>query len=534
MEPPTLRLRLEGATSGVAWPRVPLRERLLVAAVCAVLFHFVYFKDGTLIYLFNPNGSGLWLDEAYRVRAGEVMYRDFFEFVPPGVVYLNAAVMAVFGPRITPFGYLGLALGTLLSVLVHALSARLVGPRWRLLPPALFASLIYASGELGDHKSLAVLWAFASLLALVGRPRTRARLLTAGACLGLGVLFTTDLGLGAALGLTCGLACEPASGRALRTFALGGLFPVLLVASWFSLQAGFGTLFYDTIVFPLTHYRNANPFVAFLGFGELRVAPRTLAHLALGSGCLASALGFIVGSGILAGNAASDSRLAGRQAPLRLVALTGLGLALAYLQRAIYPARLAVASALLLVPLASALEALSQRTGIARYASRAFLACLVFGCLWSSLGLIYRRQWQRAYRPESHRAGTILPLAPMPELSWIERNTRPGEAVFLLPNKGGFYFLSQTRNPTSFSRLELGGLNPPDQLRVLAHEIEVRQPRVGVWQEVAVLPAFLSQSSLDPLYREIRRGYKCEDRTRGGALLLRRRAATDLEGTDPC
>ena len=508
-------------------------ERLLVAATAAMFLYLALFKNGTPIYVFSPSGSGLWLDEAYRVWAGEVMYRDFFEFVPPGVVYLNAAVMTVFGPRIAPFVFLWLAVGTALGVLTHALAGRLVGPVWRLLPPALFVSIVYASDQIGDHKSLPPLFGLAALLLLVDRTRSTQRLVAAGGCAGLGLLCTTDLGLGVALGLGCGLALDRTRGRGLLAFTLGCVAPVVLVLGWFSLQAGLGTVLYDTIVFPVTRYRKANPFVVFADFDELRVAPRTLARLALGLGAILSAL-VILGGRRSGGPDMTKPGAIERDGAMRLVALAGLGLALPLLQRAVYPLRLAAASALLLVPLAGALEGVSRRAGIARHLGRSLVVLLVFGCAWSSLGLVYRRQWERRYALETHRAGSIVALDPLPELAWVERNTRPGDEAFLFPSKGGLYFLSHLRNPTSFSRLELGDLNPPAQVSQALAEIERRRPAVGLLQEITDLPAFLGGFSLEPLYTGIRRSYKCEGRTPNGVLLLRLRSPADAAGADAC
>jgi hypothetical protein len=514
-------------------PQASGLERALVAAGAVVFLQLVCFRGGTPLYLFNPNGSGLWIDEAYRVWAGEAMYRDFFEFVPPGVVYLNAAVIAVFGPRIAAFSYLAVALGTLGTVLCHALAGRLLGPGWRLLPPALYAVIVYASDDIGDHKVLPPLFGLLALLSLVRRSRSSARLLAAGACAGLGMLCTMDLGLGIALGLLCGLALDRTQGRGLLAFALGCLAPVALALGWFAMQAGLGTVLYDTLVFPVTRYRRANPFVVFADLGEPRVAVRTLTRLALGVGALLSALALLSGARPFKQQPGDSPET--DLVSLRLVALAGLGMALAHLQRAVYPLRLAAASALLLVPLAAALETLSRRPGRARQASRGLLALLVFGSLWSGLGLVYRRQWEGRYSEETHRAGALLAPVALPELSWIEQNTRPGEEVFLLPNKGGLYLLSHTRNVTSFSRLELGGLNPPAQVTQALAEIERRRPAVGLLQEISgPLPSFVDGFSLEPLYTGIRRRYKCEGRTPNGVLLLRLKGMEDVSGVDPC
>jgi hypothetical protein len=506
-------------------------EGVLVALAAAALMHLVQFKGVTPIYSFNSNSGAVWLDEATRVVDGEVMYRDFFEFVPPGVVYLNAAVMRVFGARIAAFGYLAVALGTLLTVLTHRLAVRLVGPGWRLLAPALFATTLGASDQIGDHKALTTLFGLTAVL-LATPARSAKRLFAVGACAGAAILCTTDIGMGMAAGLFCGLARDRVDRRGLAAFALGCSIPVGGVMGWFCLKAGLGTVLYDTILFPITHYRRANPFVVFLDLGALRVAPRTLTRLALGLGCLASA--FMVIRRPPGAPIGGDARRESVAAALRLGGFAGLGFAVAELQRSIYPLRLAAASALLIVPLVATLEDLSRGAGLARRASRALCCLLVLGSCWSSLGLVYRRQWERTYAPEAHRAGTVLPLVPLPQVTWIEENTRPGDVVFAFPSLGGSYFLSQTRNATSFSRLELGGLNPPEHVARALSQIQEHRPAVGILQEIKTLPSFQTGFSLDLLYTGIRRSYKCEAQTDNGVFLLRRRDATGVTETEPC
>lgn len=506
-------------------------ESVLVALAAAALMHLVHFKGLTPIYSFNSNSGGLWLDEANRVVDGDVMYRDFFEFVPPGVVYLNAAVMVVFGTRIAAFVYMAVALATLLTVLTHRLAVRLVGPGWRLLPPALFAAILCASDQIGDHKALTTLFGLTAVL-LVAPSRSARRLFAAGACAGAAILCTTDVGMALAASLLGGLALGRVGRRGLAAFTLGCSIPVGAVMGWFCLKAGLGTVFYDTILFPITHYRRANPFVVFLDLGAPREAPRTLTRLALGLGCLASAFRVMRRSpGALAGG---DARRESVDAALRLSGFAGVGFAVAELQRSIYPLRLAASSALLIVPLVATLEDLSRGGGLARRMSRALCGLLVLGSLWSSLGLVYRRQWERTYAAEAHRAGTVLPLVPLAQVTWIEENAQPGDVVFAFPSLGGTYFLSQTRNATSFSRLELGGLNPPEHVTRALSQIQEQRPAVGVLQEIETLPSFQTGFSLELLYRGIRRSYKCEAQTDNGVFLLRRRDATSVTETEPC
>src|SRR3954465_11623024 len=48
----------------------------------------------------QPNDEGLMLQAASRIASGEVPYRDFWWFYPPGQPYLLGALHALFGPSL--------------------------------------------------------------------------------------------------------------------------------------------------------------------------------------------------------------------------------------------------------------------------------------------------------------------------------------------------------------------------------------------------------------------------------------------------
>ena len=117
--------------------------------------------------LVDRGDGGIWLDEAARVLAGEVLYRDVFEFVGPGIVYLNAAALALFGDRVETVGLLAVAVGVAVVLAVHALAAALLPAVWRLGPPVAVGVLVYAAYGLGNHKWPALafgVWALAVLV----------------------------------------------------------------------------------------------------------------------------------------------------------------------------------------------------------------------------------------------------------------------------------------------------------------------------------------------------------------------------------
>src|SRR5687768_16310271 len=163
-------------------------ERLGVIAVAALFLHLVTFRQGTFIYLFHRASTGAWIDEGARVLDGEVMYRDFVDAIGPGIVYLNAGVLALLGQRLEAVALAGLLVGCALAWALHALASRVASWPWRLLPPALFVVLAYPGNDFGGHRWPAILLGLLGLLVLSPRPN-RVSGLGSGLLFGLSSMF---------------------------------------------------------------------------------------------------------------------------------------------------------------------------------------------------------------------------------------------------------------------------------------------------------------------------------------------------------
>src|SRR6188768_1836761 len=100
-------------------------ERALLALGAAAFLHLLAFRSGTFVYLFHKATTGVWVDEGARVAAGETMYRDFSDVVGPGIVYLNAAVIRLFGARLDALAWAGIAMGMVVALALHAVTARI-------------------------------------------------------------------------------------------------------------------------------------------------------------------------------------------------------------------------------------------------------------------------------------------------------------------------------------------------------------------------------------------------------------------------
>ena len=490
---------------------VPVRERAVVAGASALVLFLTFFRGATPIFPFDMGSNGVFFDQATRVLRGEVMYRDFFEFVAPGVVYLHALVLLVSGSGIRGLTLAMVAQGALLGVLVHAVAGRVCGRGWRLLAPAAFVVLVYAPYVLGDHKWPALGCALAGLVVLTGSSLTAATTVLGGLLLGGSAAFTQDLGAGVTAGTLAFLALRRPRSRPLVPLVLACAAPVALAFAFFAWKAGARTVVYDWLLYPLQRYPELNR--SYLDLTpSLRTLPRELAQVVLGAAGVTAAVLCL----LRARRAAEDAPGSDAAA---LVSAAGLGMVAAMGHRGLYPMGIAVQTCLLLPVAARVLERSRAHPGIGRGLGAAVLVAAAVGVLHGSVGLVVWRQLFQPMTREEHRAGAIWTSAPMPELSWVEAHTAPGEGTFLMPAKGGHYFLSRTRNVTSFPYF-IEGQNTVEQGRRALAEIEAARPRVGVWDQRPWPRTTLgTEGPLAFLYEGLLRSYDAETLPSGVVLL---------------
>src|SRR5438067_12913672 len=70
--------------------------------------------------------EGYFLDLADRVRQGALPYRDFSTYYTPGIFYLFAAVLKIFGASMLPIRYLMAVLRAAAAVLMFSLGRRVM------------------------------------------------------------------------------------------------------------------------------------------------------------------------------------------------------------------------------------------------------------------------------------------------------------------------------------------------------------------------------------------------------------------------
>jgi len=173
------------------------------------------FGAVTLRNWIQLNDEGLMLQAAARISEGQVPYRDFWWFYPPGQSYLLALIWKLTGPSLIPWRLVRAASDATVALLVWRLALRR-GGRFPALA-AWLASILAVSSATGPHPyPIAMAFALSALLLLERRPAL------AGAFAGAAAVWRIEFAAYLALGCAIGLAVRGGALRPFVRFAAGG------------------------------------------------------------------------------------------------------------------------------------------------------------------------------------------------------------------------------------------------------------------------------------------------------------------------
>jgi hypothetical protein len=197
----------------------------------------------------------LFFARAGRMVHGQVLYRDFFELVPPGTDVLYAAAFRVFGIHAWVIQACAIVLGLALCWVITSIADRLFRGTLVLLPALLFLVFDFSSGLDLTHHWYSTLAALAAVGVLMGGVSLR-RIVVAGALCAVATLFTQTKGGLTFLALTLYLLwrkrCDQESSLLKQVAALALPFAILLCCGlgYYVHKADFRTIFFDLLVFP--------------------------------------------------------------------------------------------------------------------------------------------------------------------------------------------------------------------------------------------------------------------------------------------
>ncbi len=441
---------------------------------------------------------------ADRISRGQVLYRDVYTGIFPGIYHVAAWLMAAFGEDLVVLRRAQLVVNALTSLCLWRIALRTARPAWAALAPVLYLAVVsfdFPGLSMFNYSPLSMLFALGALLALLrtlegGRSLDAA---LAGLSLAASILVKQNFGALATVAVLAGLwrgrrgpalSGRPWS-RVLLPFALGGAalaLPILLV---FAASGALPALLDATLVSlgrsqleafgdPLPPIFGAHPddprFVFlytpaalynYLVRGEtlfgvpmtplvrgaaIRIAyGGALATLAVGAGL---ALFGSRGKEVAAGDA------------LRVVVLFGCLLFLGVFPSSIWSHLAFVAAPLLLVLVAvleAADRALSDRSAIAGRAWRGAWSAVALAALVATVRIsLDVRRWYA--EPLGIARGSLWVSPPQRTLlrgatRFLESCARPHEPVFAAPDLPVLYFLADRPNPTRFDLLIPGNVS---------------------------------------------------------------------------
>jgi len=240
--------------------RFPLHLTLAFATAAAFLYLRTFLFPSTPFIAHDD--QIFFFARALNILHGRVLYRDFFEFVPPGTDLLYSAGFRLFGVHAWLLQAWSIALGLALFYVITQLAGRILRGPLILLPGLLFLVFDFAPAMVPTHHWYSTLAALAAVSTLAGRS-TPWRIFAAGLLCAIATLFTQTQGALVFVAVLVYLLLlnrsqsAPSENAKLRfqlaTFIVPYVLILFAVLGYYVHRAGFHMLFFNLIVFPLRY-----------------------------------------------------------------------------------------------------------------------------------------------------------------------------------------------------------------------------------------------------------------------------------------
>ena len=411
----------------------------------------------------------LFFARAVHILHGQALYRDVFEFVPPGTDLLYAVGFRLFGVHAWLLQAWSIALGLALFSIITLIARRILTGLFVLLPGLLFLVFDYDVAMVPTHHWFSTLAALAAV-ATLGQS-TFWRISSAGLLCGIATLFTQTQGGLTFAALLLYLVWPNHSSKAprflLRTAAF--VIPCLLIVScilgYYAWQVGSQTLFFDLVVFPL-HYLSGDfnsprtylhqfpPLNSFAGL--IRLFPYLFIY------ALVPYIYFIGAYQLWRRDPASPERR-----PLILLHLAGFALVLAVATGPRFYRLCTVAPPAILI----CAWLLSGRGSIRTSLRHSLVATALFFALLLPV-----------YRQAQHYRILDLPIGrtafsdgeEFREFQWLAERTHPSDLFF---NNSGLALYLSLSNPTAVEFVNNDEFTRPEQVTAVIRALQQNPPR---------------------------------------------------------
>lgn len=247
--------------------KINIRRSLPRMAGVALVLVFLVLLASPLAYRVSEDES-TYIYDGQRVAMGQVPFRDFFNFSPPGTYYLLAGASVLAGGRPETAGrYLVLAAALMAWAGCYLLLRRIGGGFPAGLVSALFPVCLYPFAPFSPHHWLGTcsfVWAAVVAARLLDKPTWRWGWVLLGSLAGLTLWFMqTEALFCVVMGSLAALVAGGSLRDVLRRLSLalaGGVGASALLWGPLVVAGGGAQAWRDVVVWPLTHYsRPGNP-----------------------------------------------------------------------------------------------------------------------------------------------------------------------------------------------------------------------------------------------------------------------------------
>jgi hypothetical protein len=332
---------------------------------------------------------------------------------------------------------------------------------------------------------------------------------------------TQDFGVGAAFGMALSLWLLHGRERGADPWAFVLGYGATMVTVFFALglAAGFGAVWYDLFLFLFQQYGVSHLFT--VGFGGIENLPIWLSSFGLGMLGLVYAI-----IGVIRRFWQSDDP------SVIVLALSGAGLLFGGFVHPIEPIQIGVRAVPLTIVGVYFLQSVVKRRFL-HPLPLVFVIAVGIIIVWRAVSEPVGVQYSNPRHLEERRAGKIwATVQHWEEVSWLAANTVEGQPVFLFPDKGGLYFLTRTRNATSYPMVLDMDFTSQAQIDDAIRQLDSKCPLIGIWHWNR-LASFAARRpewfTLRPLWQYIERNYDAVDQFPNGAIGLRRKPGSGCE-----
>lgn len=400
------------------------------------------FSLGGTPFLLGGDEQVFWMN-ALRMLHGELPYRDFFEFTPPGTDLVYFSAFTLLGPRVWVPNVVQLVLGITLSWLCFRIARSITKPAPAALAAALFITLDFGKWLDATHHWFSLLAVLAATAVLMSDGSSM-RVLICGALLGLASFFTQTRGVGAALAIAGFLLWDGfrtrAPWRSQGERQLQLLFSFVLVwgilSGYFIFKVGLSRLLYFQITYVLRYVTDEAHNLYIEEHDSLKLTLRFL--------LVRVALPIVYTLSLWSRKALRDASPAEVRRIVLLV-FAGLGMFVEVVQSPNgFRVDTIAAPGLILFVWLMAGWARQMR----EYAPlRKFAPALIWvGLICLSARQIWHRNVERAVILDLPAGRTATAALPGEKLAWLARHTTPGE-LFFQSSYQSLYLPLALRNP---------------------------------------------------------------------------------------